>query len=265
MSRRRGDVRAKAQDDDALDLSAIAVGVAWRHGWPPDRVKGAENEYRRFLYLLMHCPHQTLTPWCDDLDLFGTSTSCTPNDMRLIVSTFSDVSSTTIQRSRNGQSVRSRQSFKRYWPTIVHLDTGLPKTTHRGTGQPLHLWRPSGPCYPLKPRPGSAGSGVGCGSGGGGHGAVAPGSAASAPPARKATTARSAMAGWRRKCVFMASGLRPHFPSTDGKFTTRQAFSGLNFDECQNFEPCCISNTGARLGIGCAQEFGVPSRLPLTG
>ena len=152
---------------DALDLSAIAVGVAWRHGWPPDRVKGAENEYRRFLYLLMLCPHQTLTPWCDDLDLFGTSTSCTPNDMRLIVSTFSDVSSTTIQRSRNGQSVRSRQSFKRYGPTIVHLDTELPKTTHRGTGQPLHLWRPSGPCYPLKPRPGSAGSGVGCGSGGG--------------------------------------------------------------------------------------------------
>jgi hypothetical protein len=55
---------------DALDLSAIADGVAKRHGWAPERVKSAENEYRRFLYLLTLRPEQTLSPWGDDLDLF---------------------------------------------------------------------------------------------------------------------------------------------------------------------------------------------------
>lgn len=60
----------KRKQIDSLDLSAIAAGVARRHGWPPDRVRDAENEYRKFLYLLMLCSHQTLTPWCEDLDLF---------------------------------------------------------------------------------------------------------------------------------------------------------------------------------------------------
>jgi hypothetical protein len=41
-----------------------------RHGWSSDRVKAAEAEYRKFLYLLMLRPKQVLIPWCDDLDLF---------------------------------------------------------------------------------------------------------------------------------------------------------------------------------------------------
>ncbi|HEY7296713.1 MAG TPA: glycine-rich domain-containing protein-like [Xanthobacteraceae bacterium] len=60
----------KREKVDALNLSAVAESAAERHGWSSDRVRSAEAEYRKFLYLLMLCPKQTLTPWCDDLDLF---------------------------------------------------------------------------------------------------------------------------------------------------------------------------------------------------
>src|SRR5271166_4528431 len=60
----------KLQKVDTLSLSAIADTAAKRHGWSSDRVQNAENEYRKFVYLLMLCPNETLTPWCDDLDLF---------------------------------------------------------------------------------------------------------------------------------------------------------------------------------------------------
>jgi Glycine-rich domain-containing protein-like len=55
---------------EALNLSAIADVAAKRHGWSPDRVQNAENEYRKFLYLLVLRPKETLVPWHDDLDLF---------------------------------------------------------------------------------------------------------------------------------------------------------------------------------------------------
>jgi hypothetical protein len=60
----------KRKKIEMLNLTAIADSVARRHGWSHDRVKSAEDEYRMFLYLLMLCPRETLTPWCDDLDLF---------------------------------------------------------------------------------------------------------------------------------------------------------------------------------------------------
>jgi hypothetical protein len=60
----------KLKDIDALDLSAIADAAAKRHGWSSDCVQSAENEYRKFLYLLMLCPKETRIPWDDDLDLF---------------------------------------------------------------------------------------------------------------------------------------------------------------------------------------------------
>jgi len=51
-------------------LGRIADVAAKRHGWSPDRVQNAENEYRKFLYLLMLRPEEMLVPWHDDLDLF---------------------------------------------------------------------------------------------------------------------------------------------------------------------------------------------------
>jgi hypothetical protein len=60
----------KRKTIDALDLSAIADAVARRQGWPRDRAGNAEAEYRKFLYLLMLYPKQTLRPWSNDLDLF---------------------------------------------------------------------------------------------------------------------------------------------------------------------------------------------------
>jgi hypothetical protein len=60
----------KRKSVDELDLSAIAAGVAKRHGWPADRVKEAEHEYRKFLYLMLLNPGSTLVPWSNDLDLF---------------------------------------------------------------------------------------------------------------------------------------------------------------------------------------------------
>jgi hypothetical protein len=60
----------KRKKIETLDLAAIADTAARRHGWSPDRVKSAEDEYRKFLYLLMLCPKETLTPWHVDLDLF---------------------------------------------------------------------------------------------------------------------------------------------------------------------------------------------------
>ena len=60
----------KRQRIDALDLSAIAQSAARRNSWSPDRTRIAENEYRKFLYLLMLKPSQTFTPWDGDLDLF---------------------------------------------------------------------------------------------------------------------------------------------------------------------------------------------------
>jgi hypothetical protein len=62
--------RRRRQKIDTLDLSAIAEAVAKRHAWSADRAKLAENEYRKFLYLLMLRPSETLSPWPDDLDLF---------------------------------------------------------------------------------------------------------------------------------------------------------------------------------------------------
>jgi|SRR5580692_4438671 hypothetical protein len=60
----------KRKKVEALELSAIGAGVVKRHGWEPDRAKRAENEYRKYLYLLMLYPGSILTPWDDDLDLF---------------------------------------------------------------------------------------------------------------------------------------------------------------------------------------------------
>lgn len=60
----------KRKKNEMLNLTAIVDSAARRHGWSHDRVKSAEDEYRKFLYLLMRFPKATLTPWCDDLDLF---------------------------------------------------------------------------------------------------------------------------------------------------------------------------------------------------
>ena len=137
---------------DALNLSVIADGVAGRHGWPPDRVKSAENEYRRFLYLLMLCPHQTLTPWSDDLDLFWHEhilhTERYAADCQHLFGRFIN-HDPTISKRPVGEITAKLQTIWAYHRTF--MDIGLAKTTHLGTGQPLHLWPRSGPSYPLKP------------------------------------------------------------------------------------------------------------------
>ena len=60
----------RRQKIEALDLSAVAEAAVRRHAWSAERAKCAENEYRKFLYLLMLGPTETLSPWSDDLDLF---------------------------------------------------------------------------------------------------------------------------------------------------------------------------------------------------
>ena len=55
---------------EALDLAPVARTAVRRYDWSSDRVKAAEGEYRKFLYLLMLYPKKALAPWCDDLDLF---------------------------------------------------------------------------------------------------------------------------------------------------------------------------------------------------
>ena len=156
---------------DALNLSAIADGVAGRHGWPPDRVKSAENEYRRFLYLLMLCPHQTLTPWCDDLDLFWHEhilhTQRYAADCQHLFGHFIN-HDPTISKRPVGEITAKLQTIWAYHRTFGHRAGEDDSSWHRPTAASLAA---IGTLLPAEAtRPGSAGSGVGCGSGCGGHG-----------------------------------------------------------------------------------------------
>lgn len=53
----------------ALDLSRVTSKAAERHNWTTQEAQTAEDDYRRFLYLLMKYPGQTFVPWTQELDL----------------------------------------------------------------------------------------------------------------------------------------------------------------------------------------------------
>jgi hypothetical protein len=52
-----------------LDLAPVVAKVIERHGWTAVRAAAAEDDYRRFLYLIGSYPDAVVVPWTTDLDL----------------------------------------------------------------------------------------------------------------------------------------------------------------------------------------------------